>query len=119
MPTPSSAGRFAPPGRAHGTSVFWGKLDQAATFQSDPEFVSKDAIAWLLLSRAGVLDGVGGGTTLSVASFVQRINTVGGLPPATGCTSPDDIGHTAFVSYEADYVFFTDPTATTAVPERN
>jgi hypothetical protein len=100
------------------SSVFWGKVTAVATFISDPDFVAPDAIAWLGLSQAGVLDGVGGGTTLSKATFVQRVNTVGGLAPAIGCTSPADIGHRAFVPYEADYVFFTDPTATTAVSER-
>ena len=44
---------------------------------------------------------------------------MGGLAPAIGCNSPKDIGKTAFVPYEADYVFFSNPTATTAVPERN
>ena len=101
------------------SSVFWGQLDKFATFVTDPDFVAPDAIAWLLLSQAGVLDGVGGGTTLSVATFVQRVNTVGGLAPSIGCNSPTDIGHTAFVPYEADYVFFTNPTAATAVSERN
>ena len=101
------------------SSVFWGKLEKSATFISDPEFVSQDAIAWLLLSQAGVLEGVGGGNKLSVASFVQRINTVGGLAPATGCSSPDDLGHKAFVPYEADYVFYTNPAATAAASGRN
>ena len=101
------------------SSVFWGKMDNAATFLTDPDFVAPDAIAWVLLSRAGVLEGVGGGNTLSVATFVQRVNTVGGLAPSIGCNSPADIGHTAFVPYEADYVFFLDPTATTAVSEPN
>ena len=101
------------------SSVFWGKVDNTATFLTDPDFVAPDAIAWVLLSQAGVLDGVGGGNTLSVATFVQRVNTVGGLAPSIGCNSPADIGHTAFVPYEADYVFFTNPTATTAVSERN
>jgi len=54
-----------------------------------------------------------------VATFVQRVNTVGGLAPSIGCNSPTDIGHTAFVPYEADYVFFTNPTAANAVSERN
>ena len=101
------------------SSVFWGQLDKSATFVTDPDFVAPDAIAWLLLSQAGVLDGVGGGTTLSVATFVQRVNTVGGLAPSIGCNSPMDIGNKAFVPYEADYVFFTNPTAATAVSERN
>jgi hypothetical protein len=96
------------------SSVFWGKLSASATFLTDPQFVAPDAIAWLLLSQAGVLDGPGGGDTLSVATFVQRVNTVGGLAPSVGCLSPADIGNTAFVPYEADYVFFTNPTATTA-----
>lgn len=100
------------------SSAFWGALVQAATFASDPEFVAKDAIAWLLLSRAGVLEGSGNGDDLAVATFVQRVNTVGGLAPAIGCNSPVDIGTTAFVPYEADYVFYRNTTATTAVAER-
>jgi uncharacterized protein DUF3455 len=100
------------------SSVFWGSLVHAATFATDPEFVAKDAIAWLLLSRAGVLEGSGNGDNLAVATFVQRVNTVGGLAPKNGCNSPADIGHTAFVPYEADYVFYRDPTETTARPGR-
>jgi len=101
------------------SSVFWGKLDKAATFDTDPDFVSKDAIAWLLLSRAGVLEGSGNGDNLAAATFVQRVNTVGGLAPSIGCNSPDDLRKTAIVPYEADYVFYRDATATTAVPKRN
>ncbi len=99
------------------SSVFWGKLDHAATFDSDPDFVAKDAIPWLLLSRAGVLEGSGNGDDLAVATFVQRVNTVGGLAPSIGCTSPDDLKKTAIVPYEADYVFFRS-TATAAVSQR-
>jgi hypothetical protein len=101
------------------SSVFWGKLVHAATFATDPDFVAQDAIAWLLLSRAGVLEGSGNGDNLAAATFVQRVNTVGGLAPSIGCNAPADIGKTAFVPYEADYVFYTNPTATTAVPARN
>jgi hypothetical protein len=100
------------------SSVFWGTLVHAATFATDPDFVSKDAIAWLLLSRAGVLEGSGNGDNLAAATFVQRVNTVGGLAPSIGCNSLADIGKTAFVPYEADYVFYANPTATTAAPER-
>ncbi len=88
------------------SSVFWGKLVHAATFATDPDFVSQDAIAWLLLSPAGVLEGSGNGDNLAEATFVQRVNTVGGLAPSIGCASTADIGHTAFVPYEADYVFY-------------
>jgi len=101
------------------SSVFWGKLAAApATFATDPDFVAPDAIAWLVLSQAGVLEGSGNGDNLAVATFVERVNTVGGLAPSIGCNSPTDIGHTAFAPYEADYVFFRKPTATTAASER-
>jgi len=101
------------------SSVFWGQAVAIATAATDPDFVAPDAIAWVTLSRAGVLDGPGGANTLSVATFVQRVNTVGGLAPSTGCSSPTDVGHTAFVPYEADYAFFYNPTATTAASKRN
>ena len=101
------------------SSVFWGKVVHAATSATDPDFVALDAIAWVLLSQAGVLEGSGNGDNLAAATFVQRVNTVGGLAPSIGCNSPADIGKTAFVPYEADYVFYTNPIATTAGPERN
>jgi hypothetical protein len=100
------------------SSAFLGKLDVTATFDSDPDFVAPDAIAWLRLSRAGVLEGSGNGDDLAVTTFVQRVNTVGGLAPSTGCNSPDDLRKIAIVPYEADYVFFRHSTATAAVAER-
>jgi hypothetical protein len=53
-----------------------------------------------------------------VTSFIQRLNTVGGLAPSTGCDSPSNLGNLAFVPYQADYFFYTDPTATSAEPKR-
>jgi len=100
------------------SSVFWGKAVAIATAATDPDFVAPDAIAWVTLSRAGVLPGSGTGDNLAVATFVQRVNTVGGLAPSLGCNSPADIGKTAFVPYEADYVFYKKSTATTAAAER-
>ena len=110
---------MAPPRVPAVLDIFWGQGTGSATFQTDPDFVAPDAIAWVLLSQAGVLDGPGGANTLSVATFVQRVNTVGGLAPSIGCNSPADIGNTAFVPYEADYVFYTNPTATTAASVGN
>ena len=81
------------------TSTFWGKAIASAT-------VRPDAIASVLLQRAGVKPGPTGGTTLAVATFVQRLNTFGGLAPATGCDVPTDVGHKAFVPYTADYFFY-------------
>ena len=101
------------------SSAFWGSLVRPATFDTDPDFVAQDAIAWLLLGRAGVLEGSGTGDNLAAVTFVQRVNTVGGLAPATGCSSPDDLRKTAIVPYEADYVFYRSSTQATAAPERN
>jgi hypothetical protein len=88
------------------SSSVWAKLDTSATFQTDPNFVAKDAVAWLRLEVKHTEPGPTGGDTLTPAKFVQRVHTVGGLPPSTGCTSPSDIGNEAFVPYEADYFFF-------------
>jgi hypothetical protein len=41
------------------------------------------------------------------------------LHSRAGCNSTADIGKTVFVPYEADYVFYTNPTAATAASERN
>src|SRR4029079_19537513 len=53
-------------------SVFWGKLEKTATFDTDPDFVAKDASAWVLLSRAGVLEGSGNGDNLAADTVRQR-----------------------------------------------
>src|SRR3954454_9847524 len=54
------------------SSVFWGKLVHAATFATDPAFVAQRAIAWLLVRRAGVLEGSGDADYGSSATFVKR-----------------------------------------------
>jgi len=54
----------------------------------------------------GTQDGPTGGTTLSQTTFIQRVNTRGGVAPATGCDDLPDVGHKAFVPYTADYFFF-------------
>src|SRR5918996_3029614 len=42
------------------------------------------------------------------SSFIQRVNTSGGVVPSTGCTSSTDVGNEAFVPYTADYFFYKD-----------
>src|SRR5690348_7870470 len=69
------------------TSSVWAKVDQSATFISDPAFVASDAIAWLKLEVTGTQKGAIGDGTLTQAKFIQRVNTVRGLAPKTGCTS--------------------------------
>jgi hypothetical protein len=58
------------------------------------------SIPWLLLSASVVTPG----RTLGHAAFVQRLHTVGGAAPATGCGS--DTANTEIrVPYTADYYF--------------
>jgi len=83
------------------TSIVWARL--IASVQ-DPN--ASGAIPWLLLQTAGTRVGPTGGTTLSDTTFVQRVNTVGGSAPATGCDIPTDVGHKAFIPYSADYFFY-------------
>jgi hypothetical protein len=88
------------------TSTVWAKATASATFATDPTFVDPHAVAWLLLDVVGRRDGPTRGDRLTDTTFIQRVNTAGGLAPSTGCTSPADIGREAFVPYTADYVFF-------------
>ena len=85
------------------TSTIWAKVHQNPTGVA---IVDKDSIAWVLLDVVGHLDGPTGGTTLSQTRFVQRVNTIGGNPPSTGCSSLADVGKEAFVHYKADYFFW-------------
>ena len=74
---------------------------------TDPNFVEKGAVAWLKLEAKGLQDGPTGGDKLSDnTSFVQRLNTHGGLAPSTGCASLADVGNKAFMPYTADYFFY-------------
>jgi Protein of unknown function (DUF3455) len=88
------------------TSLVWAKVAATATHQSDPGFVADGAVAWLTLARVGAQDGPLGDDTFSDVSFVQRLNTSGGLAPGD-CTSVADVGKVAFRPYTADYFFYT------------
>jgi hypothetical protein len=88
------------------TSIVWAR---AIASVADPN--ESGAIAWVLLQTAGTKVGPTGGNTLSRTTFVQRVNTVGGSAPATGCDVPTDTGHKAFVPYTADYVFYKAPSS--------
>jgi hypothetical protein len=76
-----------------GSTVVGSKL---AAFTADPT-----AIPELLLqavSRTG--DG-----RMSAVTYVQRLDTVGGLAPTSGCDAPQ-VGTTARVDYTATYYFY-------------
>lgn len=77
-----------------------------AASSADPAYVDPNAIPWLTLEVVGSEEGPNGGRRLTEATWLQRIRTVGGRAPADGCSEPGDVGRTAFVPYEADYVFY-------------
>jgi Protein of unknown function (DUF3455) len=65
------------------TSTVWAAWVAPST---DPAFVDPHAIPWLLLRKVGDQDGPTGGRTLSVTTFIQRVNSVGHF----GRTGRDD-----------------------------
>jgi hypothetical protein len=87
------------------TSTVWAEV-KPGNASTDPKFVAPGAVAWLLLTRAGSQNGPTGGDTLTGTTFIQRLNTTGGVAPSTDCTLPTDIGNQKFVPYTADYFFF-------------
>src|SRR5262245_50404175 len=85
------------------SSIVWGGRAIAST---DPEFVEDGAVAWLKLPMAGVQEGPTGGNILTATTFIQRLNTHGGVAPADGCAQLSDVGRKAFQPYTADYFFY-------------
>jgi len=43
---------------------------------------------------------------MAQTTYVQRLNTAGGVAPQTGCADATNIGATALVPYTADYFFY-------------
>lgn len=60
------------------------------------------SISWLLVE---IVSHRGNGF-FSDLSFINRINTDGGLPPVSGC-DPNHLGAERRVAYSADYIFYT------------
>jgi hypothetical protein len=81
------------------TSKIWGLAIASVTAQPD-------AIPWLLVQVVGAEDGPTGGDELSETTFVQRLNTVGGVAPSTGCAASGGVGKMALVPYSADYYYY-------------
>ena len=79
------------------TSTVWGDPIPGATHTPDPT-----AIPWLLLEVVGAAEGPTGGDTMTGTTYIQRVNTTGGLKPTGSCTEGDK----ALVPYTADYFFY-------------
>lgn len=95
--------RGAPLGR-HYAGPHWEAADGsklAGGLKARADAPAADAIPWLLLSARSV----GPQGTFSAVTSIQRVNTVGGTPPANGCSSAS-AGRQARVAYTADYYFF-------------
>ena len=87
------------------TSTVWGKVVPGDS-SSDAAYVAPGAIPWLRVTVVGAEHGPTGGDTLSSTTYIQRVNTSGGVAPPTGCASSSDVGKQAFVPYAADYYFY-------------
>jgi hypothetical protein len=74
----------------------------AGTVKERADAPLADAIPWLLLTAKSV----GPEGSFSKVTSIQRVNTVGGVVPTTGC-SEATAGAAARISYTADYYFFT------------
>jgi len=93
------------------TSTVWASATPATT-STDPAFVRPGAVAWLRLTVVGRQRGPIGSNKLGPTTFVQRVNTSGGVAPSDGCSSLADVGSQAFQPYTADYFFYTGGEAT-------
>jgi hypothetical protein len=87
------------------TSSVWAFATPDTT-STDPRFVRPGAIPWLRLQVVGDEEGPTGGNKLTPTGYIHRVNTVGGIAPATGCAAAADVGKKALVPYQADYVFY-------------
>ena len=67
--------------------------------------VDPTAIDWLRL-RADTTTAGADGDRLTATTYIQRINTVGGRPPAAGDCDEDTVAEPREIPYSADYVFF-------------
>jgi Protein of unknown function (DUF3455) len=85
------------------TSTVWAIAVEIST---DAAFVAPGAIPWLKLQVVGRQYGPDGGRKLTPTAFIQRVNTAGGVAPASGCAASTDIGKRALMPYTTDYVFY-------------
>jgi Protein of unknown function (DUF3455) len=90
----------------HGAGPFWQGNDGSRVVgkvksRADAANAAAD-IPWLLLTTTA--EGPSG--QMTAVKSIQRVKTVGGVAPASGCTAAADAGKQARVPYTADYVFF-------------
>jgi len=67
--------------------------------------VDPTAVDWLRLKTTSTTPGPDG-DRFGETTYIQRINTVGGRPPAAGDCDEDTVAEQREIPYSADYVFF-------------
>ena len=67
-----------------------------------PPPAPQTAIQWLLIQKVSTETGPDGGDRLTGTTYIQRVDTIGGLAPAGACVT----GSTANVPYSTDYYFY-------------
>lgn len=89
----------------HGAGPYWQATDGSrvvGTVKARADAPASGSIPWLLLTTKS--SGPAG--AFSSVTSIQRVNTVGGVAPATPCTA-QFTGTSARVPYAADYRLFT------------
>lgn len=89
----------------HGAGPIWIAADGSrvvGSVQARVDAPDAGAIPWLLLRTRST----GGPGAFERVTSIQRLNTHGGVAPASGC-SPDTLGAQIRVPYRADYRLFT------------
>ena len=100
-PNPDQGGAFRATWQdSRDTSAIWAG---SAIPSTDGNYVAPGAIPWLRLTVVGQEAGPGGGERLTSATYIHRVNTVGGIAPNPQCS---DVEKRALVPYEADYYFY-------------
>jgi hypothetical protein len=96
----------------HFAGPSWQAKDGSTVIGSrvDGETVDPTALPWLLLSAASATPGADG-DRLAGTTYIQRVATTDGLPPAADGCNDETVGDAVDVPYTADYVFWKAQTA--------
>ena len=93
---------------SYDSSVVWAKALKSIPAGTDPSCSHTGAIPCLLLQSIGSQQGPTGGGLMTKTTYIQRLNTTGGVAPSEGCSVASDVGKQKLVPYTADYYFFRD-----------
>jgi Protein of unknown function (DUF3455) len=91
----------------HFAGPSWQAKDGSTVIGSrvDGESVDPTALPWLLLSATSAMAGPDG-DRLAGTTYIQRVATTDGLPPAADRCNAETAGDAVDVPYTADYVFW-------------